>query len=375
MSEVSLYIHIPFCRNKCIYCNFYSEYYKESAVSYYIPALLKQIAEIKTRFKSIYVGGGTPTVLPAKYLYKLLRSLKPLMSDCCEFTVEANPESLDDEKLSILKYEGVNRLSIGVQSFNINNLKKMGRIHDVLQAENAVTKAKEKGFNNINIDLIFGVWGETMDEWTRDLECAVKLPVTHLSCYSMICEKNTPLMRLVENGSIRLSEDDLPAEMYRFAIDYLPEQGFCHYEVSNFAKDNYVCGHNMHYWENNSYMAIGPSSVSYLNGVRQANISDVFEYIERVNKGASTVLYSERLESLQKAKETAALKIRTASGIDWMWFERKTGFEFLNIEKNAISELEGDGLIKYNKQDGEIKGVHLTKKGFMFCDTVSSALL
>jgi oxygen-independent coproporphyrinogen-3 oxidase len=349
--------------------------YKDSIVSEYVAVLLKQISGLKEKFKSIYVGGGTPTILSDKLLYELLNSLSKLRSGDCEFTVEANPDSLDSGKLSILSGEGVNRISIGIQSLDDRILNKLGRIHNAAQAENAVYIAKEKGFNDISIDLIFGIWGQTLSDWSNELKRAVKMPITHISCYSLNCEKNTPLHDLVEDGTVVLCDDKLSADMYEYTIDYLPANGFCQYEVSNFAKENHCCRHNIHYWENNSYEALGPSSVSYVDGIRQANVSDIQEYIERVNRGESTALYREQLELPQKAKETAALKIRTADGIDYLWFKKKTGFEFLEIEKNVLYGLEDDGLIQYNKDNGKNKGIHLTKKGFLFCDSVSSSLL
>jgi len=373
--EKSLYIHIPFCKSKCLYCNFYSVQYKDSIASEYVSALLKQISGLNDKFKSIYIGGGTPTILNNKLLHHLLFSLNKMLYSDGEFTVEANPDSLDDSKISMLLGEGVNRLSIGIQSFDDRILNKLGRIHNVKQAENSIYSAREIGFNNISIDLIFGIWEQTLSDWSSELAHAVKMPITHISCYSLTHEKNTPLNDLVEKGDVVPVDDKLSAEMYDVAMSYLPENGFCHYEVSNFAKENYFCRHNIHYWENNAYEALGASSVSYVNGIRQANVSDVQEYIERVYRGESTALYKEQLDIPQKAKETAALKIRTAEGIDYAWFKEKTGVEFLEIEKNVLSVLEDDGLIQYNRDEGKNKGIHLTKKGFLFCDSVSSSLL
>ena len=371
----SLYIHIPFCVKKCGYCDFYSINYDAGLASAYVDALVGQMGGIGCRVSTIFIGGGTPTALSAPLLKKLLRGAARSAARNAEFTVEANPESLDAGKLSLLLDEGVNRLSIGVQSFNDAKLKKLGRIHNAKKAADAVMLSKKKGFDDLNIDLIFGAPGETLDGYSAELARAVKLPVTHISCYGLTYEKGTPLYNARKRGEVIPVDEECSARMYSFVIGYLPGHGFRHYEVSNFAKKGFECRHNLNYWRNDEYIGLGPSAVSYIGGVRKRHLPDVREYIKRVKAGKSTIVSSERLAGDRKAKETAAVKIRTAEGIDFNWFKKKTGFELGELEADALRKLSVWGLIKYKKINGKAGGISLTKKGFLFCDTVSSGLL
>ena len=371
----SLYIHIPFCVKKCGYCDFYSINYDAGLASAYVDALVGQMGGIGCRVSTIFIGGGTPTALSAPLLKKLLRGAARSAARNAEFTVEANPESLDAGKLSLLLDEGVNRLSIGVQSFNDAKLKKLGRIHNAKKAADAVMLSNKKGFDDLNIDLIFGAPEEEFDDYSAELARAVKLPVTHISCYGLTYEKGTPLYKARKRGGVIPVDEERSARMYSFAIDYLPEHGFRHYEVSNFAEKGFECRHNLNYWRNDEYIGLGPSAVSYIGGARKRHLPDVVEYVKRVRSGKSTIVSSERLAEDRKAKETAAVKIRTSEGIDLDWFKKKTGFDLEELEADALQKLSGAGLIKYERIKGKAAGISLTKKGFLFCDTVSSELL
>lgn len=375
MEAKSLYIHIPFCKRRCVYCNFYSTIYDESLAASYIDVLSKQIDGIDAKFDTVYIGGGTPTVLGKNLLERLLRSLKERINNASEFTLEANPESVDEDKLKLLLDYGVNRLSIGVQSIKDQKLKRLGRIHDSRKAGESVRRAKKTGFDNISIDLIFGVWAETIEAWESDIKEAVKLPISHISCYALTYEKDTPLWGAVRNGSVKPLDDEKAAEMYEKAIDLLSLRGFKQYEVSNFSQEGYECKHNMTYWNNDSYIGLGASSVSYIKGVREENVSSVEEYIKRFEDSKTTVVSSEKLSPVASAKETAAIKIRTKEGIDFDWFKNKTGFDFIKLEKRAIKGLVRDGFVKYIKTKDATTGICLRCKGFLFCDTVSSAFL
>jgi len=371
----SLYIHMPFCRRKCLYCDFYSKIYDASQASSYIDILLKQLKELEGPFSTVYVGGGTPTVLDNKLLEKLLKAVRAKSASAQEFTVEANPDSLDDEKIKLLAGCGVNRLSIGVQSLDERKLKKLGRIHSSEKARESVRLAARQGFSNISADIIFGVWDETLDALKKDLDEILKLPLTHVSCYSLTYEKDTPLFNAVKNKSLSPLEDDLVAAMYETAIDRLALRGFKQYEVSNFAKVGYECAHNLSYWDNEPYVGLGASAVSYIDGVRAKNVPDVGEYIKRYEEEIPLVDSSEKLSPLRRARETAALKIRTRDGIDFEWFKAKTGYDFAELEKKAIIDLLDKDLVKYKKENNIPSGICLKRKGFLFCDTVSSVLL
>jgi len=389
----SLYIHIPFCRRKCLYCDFYSAVYDPAmAKAYpgpeardgrafqrkdqaYVDALLAEIERLDGRFETVYIGGGTPTVLDNKLLDRLLQGLGKNLSDSTEFTIEANPESLDLNKLDILLGCGVNRLSIGLQSLDDRILKKLGRIHDARRGADAVRLAAKKGFSNISADLIFGVWGEEPKHWESQLEEATKLPLKHISAYALTYEKKTPLFDALKNKSVTPLEDETVAAMYEAAIDRLALRGFKQYEVSSFAKEPFQCRHNLSYWENNPYIGLGASAVSYSGGVRTKNVASVSEYIARAQDGRPLAESSEKLSPLRRAKETAAIKIRTKDGIGFAWFKEKTGFDFMELEGKAVAELIDKDLIKYRKEGSAPTGIALKRKGFLFCDTVSSTLL
>ena len=371
----SLYIHIPFCAKKCGYCDFYSIDYKRGQASAYVDALAGQMEGLGGPVSTIFIGGGTPTAMDTPLLRRLLRGARRLAVEGAEFTVEANPESIDAGKLDLFLDEGVNRLSIGVQSFSDAKLKRLGRIHSAKKAVDAIMLSKKKGFDNLNIDLIFGAPGETLDDCSAELARAVKLPVTHISYYGLTYEKGTPLYNARKRGDVIPIDEEYSARMYSMAIEYLSGHGFRHYEVSNFAKKGFECRHNLNYWRNGEYIGLGPSAVSYIGGARKRNLSDAGEYVKRAAAGKSTVAFSERLTGDRKAKETAAVKIRTVEGIDFGWFKKKTGFGFRELEADALRKLSGAGLIKYKKIEGKTTGISLTKKGFLFCDTVSSELM
>ncbi|MFA5339780.1 MAG: radical SAM family heme chaperone HemW [Candidatus Omnitrophota bacterium] len=371
----SLYIHIPFCAKKCGYCDFYSINYEKGLASAYVNVLGGHMGAIRGPVSTIFIGGGTPTAMDTPLLRKLLRGAGRLAGKGAELTVEANPESLDAGKLDLFLDEGVNRLSIGIQSFNDAKLKRLGRIHSAKKAVDAVMLSKKRGFKNIGIDLIFGAPGETPEDCSAELARAVKLPVTHISCYGLTYEKGTPLYKARKKGEIVPADEGSSARMYSAAIEYLPALGFRHYEVSNFAKKGFECRHNLNYWLSGECIGLGPSAVSYIGGVRKRHLADVREYIKRAEAGESTVASSERLTRDRKAKETAAVKIRTAEGIDFGWFKENTGFDFGELEADALDKLSGAGLIKYKKIEGKAAGIALTKKGFLFCDTVSSELI
>jgi oxygen-independent coproporphyrinogen III oxidase len=371
----SLYIHIPFCRRKCLYCDFYSAIYDERLASSYVGVLLKQLDGLAGPYSTVYVGGGTPTALDSKLLADLFKALKRFSRQASEFTVEANPDSLGEDKIKLFLDAGVNRLSIGVQSAMDEKLKKLGRLHDWRKALGTVEFAAKRGFKNISIDMIFGVWGEAPETWKKELGEVVGLPVTHVSCYSLTYEKGTPLYFAVQNGSVRPLEDEVTAAMYETAIDELALRGFKQYEVSNFSKESFECMHNLNYWDNNPYVGLGASAVSYIDGVRSKFVCDAAEYVRNFEAGRPLIESSEKLSPEKRAKETAALKIRTKEGIDFRWFLEKTGFDLPALEKKAVADLLEKNLIKYKKTENVPTGIALKRKGLLFCDTVSSALL
>ncbi|MFH1189935.1 MAG: radical SAM family heme chaperone HemW [Candidatus Omnitrophota bacterium] len=374
--ENSLYIHIPFCKRKCFYCDFYSAPYNRGLSHEYIEALNDQIDGLAGRFSTVYIGGGTPSALEPELLARLLRALEPKLAAGAEFTVEANPESLDDKRIKIMSGLGVNRLSIGIQSLRDGKLKKLRRLHDAKRARDSVYLAAKGGFSNISVDLIFGVWGESGEDWEREVEEAAELPVKHISCYSLTYEKGTPLFRAMTERAVLPVEEELASGMYESAMDLLAGRGFGQYEISNFAKRGpYGCRHNMNYWENNPYTGLGASAVSYTGGVRARNVSDAREYVKRCKEGAGLIESSEKLSAVKRARETAAVKIRTSDGIGFKWFRDKTGYDLMALSHGAVAGLLEKDLIRYKRAGERLTGIALKHRGYFFCDMVSSALL
>lgn len=373
--ENSLYIHIPFCRRKCVYCDFYSVPYDADAARAYADVISNQIEKLGGEYSTVYVGGGTPSALRREEMERLLVSIAPKLAAGAEYTVEANPESMSDALVRLLVRYGVNRMSIGVQSLDDRKLKNLGRLHDAKKARECVRMASGAGISNISIDLIFGVWGESPDGWRREVEEAVKLPVTHISAYSLTYEKGTPLFDAVTNKSIVPLGDGLASEMYETAIDLLGLRGFKQYEISNFAKEGFRCRHNINYWENGPYEGVGASAVRYSAGVRAKNISDLKEYIKRYESGRALAGSTEKLSPIRRARETAAVKIRTRDGIDFRWFRERTGYDLEKISRAAIADLLDKGLIKYKREGDSATGIVLKRRGVLCCDTVSSSLL
>jgi len=368
----SLYIHIPFCREKCFYCDFYSQVYRPRIAADYAQALADQLKKLPGKFNTVFIGGGTPTVLDRKSWQKILKALRPMIEERAEFTVEANPESLTADKIKLFRDNGVNRLSIGLQSLNDDKLRSLGRLHDAAGGRMAVVLAHKLGFKNISVDLIFGAPGETFRDWQKDLRQACALPIKHLSAYGLSYEKGTPLSQRAKQGLVVPAAEPESVKMYRYNLDYLPQRGFKHYEISNFAEPGFACRHNLVYWRNQGYFGLGPSAVSYVDGVRSRNVDSVVEYLQRINEKNSPVVFKEKLPRLRRAKETAALAIRTAEGIDFDWFKRTTGFDFPDLENDAIKICLAKKMVQY--LPGK-RGIALTKKGFLFADTVAMELL
>ncbi|MCK4810062.1 MAG: radical SAM family heme chaperone HemW [Candidatus Omnitrophica bacterium] len=369
--SLSLYIHIPFCKRKCPYCDFYSIGYDRELAVEYVNDLSEQIKKINYRIRTVHIGGGTPTVLEPVLLRKLLDALSKILKRSRENTVEVNPESLTREKLDLFRNYGLNRISIGVQSINDDKLKFLGRLHDSRQALTAVQNSRKAGFRNISVDLIYGLPGESLKNWKSEIKEISRLPVKHISCYSLGCEPGTRFYKFKK----RISDQEV-AGMYIFNMRFLPERGFFQYEVSNFSFKTFESLHNLNYWQGGDYLGLGPSAASFLKGERLKNIADIKEYLKRIRDKKDYISYRERLNPLKRAKEFAALSIRTKKGINVLDFKRKTGFDFFRVQEKAqLEKFKDKGLIKLSKKDNIIHKIFLTEKGFLFCDEVSSEFI
>ncbi len=264
-----LYVHIPFCQTKCRYCGFYSEPIKNHAPQRLISAIITELTEKRGQepfFQTIYIGGGSPSCLPAKQLLRLIGEITSRCPKPEEFTIEVNPGQVNKDILSQLHAAGVTRISIGAQSFASEELTFLGRKHSVADIGRAVRSAKGAGFDNIGLDLIFAIPHSTLKSWKHSLRSAIDLGVQHISAYALTYEEQTPLQKAVETGEVTPVDEEIDRQMYDMTIDELEKAGFKQYEISNFAKPGFECRHNLNYWANNPYLGIGPAAGSYWNG-------------------------------------------------------------------------------------------------------------
>ncbi|MCF6268505.1 MAG: radical SAM family heme chaperone HemW [Melioribacteraceae bacterium] len=370
MKKIAIYIHIPFCDHKCIYCDFYSVIKTDSMLEF-ISSLKKEISSHnslmnKMEITSIFFGGGTPSLLSPKLIGEILNLFqkKYMLSSNCEITLETNPGTVDLQKLKDFKKMGINRLSIGVQSFNNDELKFLTRIHDKKLAIKTVEDGGEAGFENINLDLIFALPKQTTEIWESNLAIAAELPITHISAYSLILERGTILNKLVLDGKVKMKDSDFDASLYEFTIHYLSEKNFIQYEVSNFSKEGYESIHNLSYWEHKNYLGFGPSAHSFVDGKRWWNFSGVKQYVDKVQKRGDAICGDEHLSNEELQTEYIMLALRS-KGLDLLNLNKKYGSEWLLKNEDFINELINNNYLF--KRDNFIK---FTDKGYSLCDEI-----
>ncbi|MDY0355399.1 MAG: radical SAM family heme chaperone HemW [Sedimentisphaerales bacterium] len=343
-----LYLHVPFCASKCGYCAFYSQPTAGRDMPRLVSALLEEAQRYQAvpAVRTIYIGGGSPTSLPADQLARLVETVASTWPNAEEFTVECNPGQANIEMLSMLACCGVNRLSFGVQSFHRSELELLGRRHSADEAVRSVRQAQDLGFTNVGIDLIFAVPGSTLDSWQRSLESAISLGMQHISAYSLSFEPGTPLYEARRLGRIDSIEEDTDRAMYELAIDLLAAAGFVQYEISNFAREGFECRHNMGCWENRPYIGIGPSAASYWRGERTANVADIDAYISRIEAGRPATEQRQQPDRDDCICETAVLNLRTRRGVNLADFQRRTGADFRKVFATPLRRHEREGLIE-----------------------------
>ena len=353
---MGIYVHIPFCKKRCIYCDFFSTTLLERQEEYVL-ALLKEIEQRKNEtdepIRTVYLGGGTPSTLKAKDIQAILETIGT--RDAEEITMELNPGDATPEYLRAIRAAGINRLSIGIQSFKDNLLSLIGRRHNAQQAIDAVRMAQEAGFDNLSIDLIYALPTQTMDEWKEDIETALTLNVQHISTYGLMYEEGTEMTRRLEAGEIEAVDEDTENAMYDTLCERLLQAGFVHYEVSNFALPGYEAKHNSSYWDHTPYIGVGAGAHSYMPPVRSWNPSDLDAYIRGIQDG-TLVRESETLTDKDLYNEKIMLGLRTCRGIN----------EPLSSQLRAIIEsLTGLNLISQTP-DGRIiatqKGIHVLNR-------------
>ncbi|MBN1492155.1 MAG: radical SAM family heme chaperone HemW [Phycisphaerae bacterium] len=373
MLAVGLYVHIPFCSRKCAYCDFYSRVPGPGQTRLVVDALLAELDSGRAgrcpsvRVQTIFVGGGTPTVLPTDDFGRLFRSLGRLArrDAAVEFTVEANPASVDDAKAAVLRAAGVDRISLGVQSFHVAELACLDRLHSPEDIPRTLRRLRRAGFEHVNLDLIFGIPGQSLASWTDTLRRAVDLEPDHLACYGLTYEPGTPLEARRSLGHVQPCGEALEVEMYARAIDYLAEAGFEHYEISNFARASGRCRHNLGYWLGEPYLGIGPAAAGYLDGQRTRNVADMTEYMRRILAGESAVVEREQLDALAHAGEAAMLELRLIDGLDRERFQRRTGFDPVRLFAEPLASHGVGGRVV-------VTGSHirLTRAGLFVADSV-----
>mgnify|MGYP001582133471 FL=1 len=359
----------------------------EGIINEYVEAVKKEFSLYSPELKdygiiSIFFGGGTPTVLESGQLIEILESCRGLfnLTADAEITIEANPETLTAEKLKELRKGGFNRISIGVQSFNDRLLKRLGRIHDSKKAYQGILSARDAGFENISIDLMFGIPDETLSDWKSDIKTAIKLKPEHISTYNLTIEKGTLFEKLYSEAkaSHYLPDEDKQLEMYEKCIGLLIKSGYEHYEISNFAKKGKKCLHNQIYWRNEEYLGIGAGAYSYIDGERRWNIKSPVEYIKKIQgvkdsrgQGVFNVIAGrERLEGEGVMGETIMMGLRMLEGINLKNFKKRFGVELKSIFSDTISQLLKDNLVVFD--NGNFK---LTHKGLLFYNNVSAEFL
>jgi len=371
---LGLYIHVPFCLKKCLYCDFVSYPYSETAVEAYLDALFKEIELygriLKKKEKdlvSIYIGGGTPTCLPAGRLASVLAKVQKVfrLLPGCEVTVEANPGTVDRHYLLSLRECGVTRLSLGIQAFQDRLLNMLGRVHTAVEADEAACAARDAGFDNLNLDFIFGIPGQTGEDWLETLSKAVSLEPEHISVYGIQLEAGTPLELAVARGELQMCSEELELSMYQAAICYLTGSGYVHYEISNFALPGRESVHNLGYWLNRPYLGLGPAAHSYLRGERFANEHTIEGYAGCLSRGELPVAAREAGTVQTEMAETMFLGLRLIKGIDLEAFYRRFGRRAEDIYRKKIACLKDAGLV-------EVAGgrLRLTPKGLPVANEV-----
>lgn len=376
MKESALYIHIPFCDHKCIYCDFYSIITSDNIQSF-LSALKNEISYYSNlylsnrKFTSIFFGGGTPSLMEPKYLEEIILHLKSNfdVDENVEVTMETNPGTVDKVKLKDFRQIGINRISIGIQSFDDDDLKFLTRIHNKQTAIQTVYDAAEVGFENLSVDLIFNLPNQTKEKWLTNLKEAVKLPIKHLSAYSLILEQGTILNKMVLDGKVNIQDEDYDADLYETTIDFLAKNGFEQYEVSNFTKSGYECIHNNAYWKYKDYLGFGPSAHSFADGKRWWNYTSLKKYISEIELNQNALMNFETLNKTQIHDEYVMLALRS-SGIDVNEYKKMFGESWIKKNYTYLKELSITGNILIDD-----KNIKLTPKGYAVCDEILKNIL
>ncbi|MCA9137138.1 MAG: radical SAM family heme chaperone HemW [Planctomycetales bacterium] len=373
----SAYVHVPFCRHRCGYCNFSVIADRDDLIRRFLIAIDTELQFIGRHAQTIppldtlFVGGGTPTHLPTDSLERFLSILcnRVDLQPDAEWSMEANPEDITDEKLALLADYGVNRLSLGIQSFNDRKLRTLDRSHSGEYAEATIRRAAQV-IPNVSIDLIFAAPGESPADWHRDIRTAASLPIKHVSTYALTFEKGTSFWSRRNRGTLTTVDESDELAMYDDARNVFSEAGLAHYEISNFARSGFRCRHNLCYWSGDGWYAAGPGAAAFVDGQRVVNHRSTTTYLKRIENGESPIAESEKISDEQAARESAAFGVRLIDGIDLALLAGRTGIPIESLCAVELDQLLEQGLIE--RVEHRIK---LTDRGIHFADTVASEFL
>lgn len=377
----SLYVHVPFCAHKCEYCAFYSHRPAADQINRYVRALIRELELLAPdlNLKTLFFGGGTPSLLTVPQWEQILAAFDRLgLLGAEEWTVECNPATISLDKAKLLRSFGVNRISMGVQSFDASLLERLGRIHTREMVFRSFDTLREAGFANVNLDLMFAIPGQTTEIWEQTIAEALALQSEHLSCYEVIYEEDTPLYAQLKAGRFDVDED-LACEMYDRLVDRAGGAGFAQYEVANFARDSSdatggiprrACQHNVNYWRGGAFHGAGPSATGYVNGSRTKNWSNTTLYCDLLEQGQRAFEYQEVLSPLRRAGETAAFGLRMTAGWPFDVFESATGFDLRAEWTPEMRQLTEAGLAEWNSES-----FRLTRRGLRFADLAAEKFI
>ncbi len=364
-----LYLHVPFCAAKCQYCAFYSEAGSAAKMKDYVEAVLTElkfsVAEIEKSHSNvapntIFFGGGTPSILPTRLMERILKGLRRvlLLERVREWTIECNPSTVSADKANLFRAFGVNRVSMGVQSLDDGLLSTLGRVHSVKAAVESYEKLRSANFDNINLDLMFGLPGQTLEHWRTTLRQAMELQPEHISTYCLILEEDTPFWSLLQQGLIK-PDEELELKMYELGIEMLTTAGYRQYEISNFAKPGRECAHNIAYWEGKDYIGLGPSACSTIGARRWQNVSDIDRYVESLKTGQPTIGFEETLTDELRASERVAFGMRMNAGVPADLVRKRWD--------KQIAELLSAELVQWRNNR-----LQPTKRGILFADEIAA---
>ncbi len=383
-STIGIYIHIPFCVKKCPYCDFNSVADANIPDNAYTVTVLKELAAhiegepplAHKTLESIYIGGGTPALISPHNIKKLVNSIRKTFSDANpqEITLEINPGTVTKDSLAAFKDAGITRLSVGIQSFNDKTLKTLGRIHSAKDTFKCYEYARTAGFDNIGIDLIFGVPGQSIDGWEHDLQIAISLKPEHISAYNLTVEKGTPFFELQKKGMFALPPEEEQILMYELAIDKLKEAGYTHYEISNFAQSGFESRHNTRYWSHMDYIGLGAGAHSYASlpdwGIRQWNEPEPASYMRQVNETGRAIVGKEKLTKKEALEEGIFLGLRKTTGINTDWFLKRFNMPLKDLYSSKISAFKTKGLLREDNA-----GLRLTRRGLLLSNEVFAGFM